>query len=94
VRAGDDGLFATGDTNELLIAGGNAIVAKIASITITGAVRGTADHWRDSFGFGAEEIGALAVGKAKLPLQKGARNDTTPLLLALTGDVRFREVAI
>ena len=94
VRAGDDGIFGTGDTNEKLIAIGNSIIAKIASITIAGAVRGTADNPHDGFGFAAEEFGALSIGNAKLPLQKGARNDTTPLLLGLTGDVRVREAAL
>jgi hypothetical protein len=94
VRAGDDGIFATGDANETLIPGGNAIVAKIASITIAGAAFGTLSDLRDGFGFGAEEIGSMKIGKAKLPLQKGARNDTTPLVAALTGDVRVREVSV
>ncbi len=41
----------------------------------------------------AEEIGKFSVGKAKLPLQPDERNDTTALLVGLTGDVRVREVA-
>ena len=50
VRAGDDGIFATGDANETLIPGGNAIVAKIASITIKGAAFGTVDNLTDGDG--------------------------------------------
>ena len=90
-RTGTDGIFATADDS--LIPGGNAIVAKIASITIAGAAFGTPGNLRDGFGFAAEEIGALSIGKAKFPLVKGARNDLTPLLAGLTGDVRVREVA-
>jgi len=89
--AGIDGLFGTAD--DALIAGGNARVAKIASITIGGAAFGTLGNLRDGFGFAAEEIGALSLGKAKLPLTKGARNDLLPQLAGLTGDLRVREVA-
>jgi hypothetical protein len=93
VTAGDDGIFATGDPNETLIAGGNAIVAKIASITIRGAAFGTLGNLRDGFGFATEQIASLTIGNAQLPLQDGARNDTTALLAGLTGDLRVREVA-
>lgn len=91
VRAGTDGIFATAD--DALIGGGNAIVAKIASITVSGAAFGTNGNLRDGFGFAAEEIGSLKIGKAKVPLQKLARNDTTAQLVGVTGDVRVREVA-
>ncbi len=91
VAAGADGIFATAD--DALIGGGNVIVAKIASITITGAAFGTVGNLRDGFGFVTEEIGGVNIGKAKLPLAKGARNDLAPLLAGLTGDIRVREVA-
>jgi hypothetical protein len=94
VSAGDDAIFATGDANEALIPAGNAVVAKIASITIGGAAFGTSDDLRDGFGFSAEEIGSFKTGKAKLPLQRGAHNDTTALLTGLTGDLRVREVSV
>ena len=90
-HAGSDGIFATAD--DTLVPGGNAIVSKIASITIAGAAFGTSDNLRDGFGFVAEEIGSVSIGKAKLPLAKGARNDLSPLLAGLTGDLRVREVA-
>jgi hypothetical protein len=93
VTAGADGVFASGDLSETLIAGGNAIVAKIASITIGGAVFGTLGDLLDGFGFAAEEIGKLNIGKAIVPLQSGAHNDGTAVLVALTGDVRVREAA-
>ena len=89
-HAGSDGIFSTAD--DAVILGGNAIVSKIASITIAGAAFGTSDNLRDGFGFVAEEIGSVSIGKAKLPLAKGARNDLSPLLAGLTGDLRVREV--
>jgi hypothetical protein len=89
--SGADGLFGTAD--DALIGGGNAIVAKIASITIAGAAFGTTEHLRDGFGFVAQQIGSLKVGKASVPLTGGAGNDLTPQLLGQTGDVRVREVA-
>jgi hypothetical protein len=93
VTAGDDGFFGTADANETVISDNNPITARIASITILGAVRGTLDDPSDGFGFSAEEIGSLNIGKAKVPLQRGVGNDTTPVLLALTGDVLVREIA-
>ena len=91
VHTGPDGSFAT--TDDTLVPGGNAIVSKIASITISGAAFGTSGNLLDGFGFVAEEIGSVSIGKAKLPLAKGARNDLTPVLAGLTGDMRVREVA-
>ncbi len=90
-QAGPDGHFGTAD--DTLIPGGNAIVAKIARLTVGGALLGTPAHLRDAFGLVAEQFGTVSLGKAKLPLQPGARNDTTPLLLTITGDLRLREVA-
>jgi hypothetical protein len=89
--AGADGLFGTAD--DALIAGGNAIVAKIASITIAGAAFGTTENLRDGFGFVAQQLGSVKVGKASVPLTGGAGNDLTPQLLGQTGDIRVREVA-
>ncbi len=93
VSTGYDGIFATGDANETRIPGGHSTVAKIASITILGAAFGTLGNVRDGFGFAAEEIGVVSIGKARLPLLKGAHNDLTPLLAGLTGDLLVREVA-
>jgi hypothetical protein len=89
VKTGADFLFGTDDDVSM---GGGKVIAKIASITIAGAVLGTSDVTDDAFGFVADEIGALSVGKAKVPLVKGAHNDLSPRVLAWTGDVVVREV--
>ncbi|MEQ1858497.1 MAG: integrin alpha [Chthoniobacteraceae bacterium] len=94
VRPGDDGIYATGDANESAPTTGSALVSRIASIVIKGAVLGTAEDVRDGFGFAAQEIGSFTLGKAKLPLTKKPGNDLTPFVLALTGDVRVREGAV
>ena len=90
VRTGTDGIFGTDD--DRLILSLNAIVSKIVSITIAGAAFGTNGNLSDGFGFAAEEIGRVSIGKAKLPLAKGPRNDLSPLLTGLTGDLRICEV--
>jgi hypothetical protein len=91
VRAGADGIFGTSD--DALIAGGNSILSRIASVVIRGAAFGTVDAIRDGFGIVAQQIGSLKTGRATVPLEPGAGNDTTPLLLGVTGDFRVREVA-
>jgi hypothetical protein len=88
--AGADGFF--GNADDALLAGGNEIVAKIASITIKGAVVGTAANPADHFGIVAEELGKLKAGGASLPLSVGPRNDLTGFPLGAADDVRAREV--
>ena len=88
--AGADGFFGNGD--DALIAGGNEVVAKIASITIKGSVFGSgaaADH----FGIVAEELGKLKIGGVLQPLTDGPANDLAGIPLGTTDDVRAREVA-
>jgi hypothetical protein len=80
-----------GDADDQFVGGnsGNAsIVAKIASITIGGQLLGTVGGVADSFGIIAEEVGALTVGKIKIPLT-AAKDDLT---VGFTGDVRVREL--
>lgn len=65
-----------GDDHDFRInAGGNpAIVAKIASITIGGEVRGSPSsvNSSDHFGFVAEQIGSFKIGGTVIPLTAGA----------------------
>lgn len=92
IQSGDDGIFATADDE--LILGGTGVIASIAKITISGAVIGTPGKVTDGFGLSAEEIRGLSIGKAKVPLVAGVRNDPTPLILGVTNDVRVREFEI
>jgi hypothetical protein len=88
--AGTDGFFGS-DGGER-IAGTSPIIAKIASILIKGAVRGT-EAGGDHFGFVAEQVGSFKLGGAKLPLTRGAGNDLAGLPAGTSGDVLVREVA-
>jgi hypothetical protein len=88
--AGADGFFGNGD--DALIAGGNEVIAKIASITIKGAVLGSAAA-ADHFGIVAEELGKLKIGGVLQPLIEGPGNDLAGIPLGTTDDVRAREVA-
>jgi hypothetical protein len=85
--AAGDG-FANGD--DYVIPGSTAIVARIASITIGGAVIGTMTNPNDHFGFTAESIGSFKAGLYTAPLTV-AKDLPIPLAL-LTGDVHIREV--
>ncbi len=89
--AGADGLFGTDD--DALISGGNAIVARIASIIIEGTASGTAAA-DDHFGFVAEQIAAFQAGGTKLALTPGAGNDLAGLPVGSTGDLQVREVGL
>ena len=80
------------DEDDTLIAGGNTVIAKIASITIKGTVAGTA-LGTDHFGLVAQEIGKLTVGDNSVSLTPGPGNDTTPIVLGGTVDVKAREVS-
>jgi hypothetical protein len=79
-----------GDADEIIQANVNTlgIVAKIASIAIGGQIYGTAGGPVDTFGIIAEQIGAITVGKVKLPFTAGKDN----ALVGFTGDVRVREL--
>lgn len=80
-----------GDADDKFVGGnvGNAaIIAKIASVTIGGQLLGTAGGAPDTFGILAEQIGALTIGKVKVPLTT-AKDDFT---LGFTADVRVREL--
>jgi hypothetical protein len=87
--AGSDALFGTDD--DALIARGNPIVAKIASIVIKGTAAGT-DIGSDHFGFVSEEIGAFKSGGTKLTLTPGPSNDLTGIPIASGANLTVREV--
>jgi len=76
-----------GEIDDQAIAGGDPeISSRIASITIKGQLLGTAGG-TDSFGFVAQQIGALKIGKVTYPLTAGV--DILPL--GATGDFNARE---
>lgn len=77
---GDDVLGQNGPAN---------VVSKIASITINGSVKGTADGG-DHFGFVAQQIGSLKIGGVSYALNAGKSNDL--INLGPTGDVKLREL--
>jgi hypothetical protein len=81
-----------GDDDDTLIEGGNAIVAKIASVIIRGTVLGNTDDLGFHYGIVAEEIGELVIGEITQPLTAGPRNDLEGIALSGTDDVRAREV--
>jgi hypothetical protein len=85
--AAGDG-FANGD--DYVIPGGTAIVARIASITIGGAVIGTKTNPNDHFGFTAQQISSFKAGLYAAPLT--SVTDLPVSLALLTGDVSLREV--
>ncbi|MEA3213479.1 MAG: hypothetical protein QOE70_6536 [Chthoniobacter sp.] len=84
---GQDGLFGTGD--DALLAGNGLVVAKIASIIITGGVSGTVASG-DGFGIVAGQIGKLTIGTTPSVLKKGPGNDLIDL--GATHDAFLREV--
>lgn len=95
ISSGNDDILGTAD--DTLIPGhSSSIVSKIASITILGAVSGNVgfDFGFSAYGFVAEEIGSLKLGKSSVPLQKGPRNDAVTRFLGTTSDVRVREVSV
>jgi hypothetical protein len=81
--------------NDELIPGGNATVAKIASIVIHGQVLGTpaATNGLDHFGFVAQQVGSFRVGNTSFDLTPGAGDDLAGLVVGATADVRVREVS-
>ena len=66
-----------GDSNDALIPGfaNDAIIAKIASISINGQVVGIPGSFQ-TFGFVAEQIGSFKVAGTVVPLLSGTSNDT------------------
>lgn len=84
-----DGTFGAG--SDALIADGNDVISKIASVTLRGEVLGSAGNATDGFGIVAQQIGKLKIGTTSVTLNKGASNDP-PTLLGSTDDVRVDEV--
>ncbi|HJZ90439.1 MAG TPA: hypothetical protein VKE40_06170, partial [Gemmataceae bacterium] len=96
-----DGNNGFGNSRDTKIVGSGAtdrpeIVSKIASISIGGLALGTPNsvNAADSFGIEAQQIGALKVGGFAIPLNAGAANDLTGLLVGLTGDLEVLEVGL
>ncbi len=77
--------FQFGDGDDFVIAGGNALVSQIASITVQGQVGGftTGEH----FGFAAQQISKLQIGSVKFPLTSG----TDRFDLGTQGNFSLRE---
>ncbi len=86
VTQGTDNSFGTAD-DALIGGGGNATIAKIASLTIGGQAYGSTDS--RTYGIVAQQIGALKVGKAKAALTSGL----DVLAIGFTGDFTAREIA-
>lgn len=87
VSSGADGMFGTDD--DVLISGGNQIIAKIASVVIKGTVSGGTDH----FGFVAEQIASFSAGGVRLALLAGPSNDLSGLPVGSADTVKVRELA-
>jgi hypothetical protein len=84
--------FGNADDQKAPGADNPAIVSRIASITITGAVSGTDDlvSPNDHFGFVAQEIGSFKAAGTARPLTKNVTDQ--PVQLAT--DVAIREIAL
>jgi hypothetical protein len=91
VTSGPDGFFGTED--DTLISHDDPIVAKIASVLITGYATGNGQPSANHFGFVAEEIGTFRVRLSKLALKPGPSNDLAGLQLYPTDNLTIREVA-
>ena len=94
--AGPDGLFGTVD-DAIQFPHADAIIASIATIRIAGNARGTKGSTTDHFGFVAEEIGEVMIGRKISKLLPGRSNDDDPaasqLAIGATGDFRIMEVS-
>jgi hypothetical protein len=88
--AAGDG-FANGD-DYVISDAADAILARIASITIGGAVIGTQTNPNDHFGFTAQQIGSFRAGLYIAPLTAALVADPVIPLAPLTDDVSLREV--
>lgn len=82
-----DGYFGNAD-DFLLPSGENGIVSRISKIMIGGVILGSQQDF-DSFGFVAEEIGSMQIGKNRLALTVV---EGESILLGRTKDVQVREV--
>jgi hypothetical protein len=82
-----------GDGDDLVFAQANPlVVSQIGSIRIGGTVMGTPGNVSatDSFGFEAQQIGAVTISGVRMALQAGAHNDTR-VPLGATADLFLRE---
>ena len=84
----DGGAPGFGTPGDTIIAGAT-LISRIASISIKGAVIGTAADG-DHFGFTAQQIGSFKAGPFKAALTAGT--DAAIELSPHTGDVAIREV--
>jgi hypothetical protein len=73
--AGPNHLF--GDADDEAIAGGNAVIARIARIQIGISVNGTELIAGDHFGIVAENVGSMRIGSARINLSDGLTFDGT-----------------
>ena len=84
---GDDAGAA--DNNAVITMGNSATISsRIARIVIRGQVLGTPETGGDSFGFVAQEIGALVVNRQSFALSATTLDN---FLVGSSGDVRLRE---
>jgi hypothetical protein len=88
VSSGNDQFLGTND--DALFAGGNAVVAKIASVVIKGQALGSIDPG-GHFAITAESIGSVKVGGTKLSLNPKAKDSL--IAIGATGDFVVNEVA-
>jgi hypothetical protein len=88
VDMGEPG-FGIGDN--LQTGGDNALIARIASITIKGNVTGSLTS-EDHFGFVAQQIDKLQVAGTHVVLRPGPSNDNLPFPSVV--DVRLLEVLL
>jgi hypothetical protein len=81
-----------GDGHDVLQSGGSvALIARIASITIKGDVRGSFPAG-DHFGFVAEQIDKLKIGARTFLLTAGPSSAEDNILVPFTSDVHLHEV--
>jgi hypothetical protein len=94
-QAGADGRFGTADDG--VVSGGGvkndpAIISKIASVVFLNAAAITADAAK--FGISAQQIAAITLGAARIPLHAGPGNDRTPIEIGGATNFRAVELAI
>ncbi len=88
VSSGNDQFLGTAD--DTLFAGGNAVVARIASVVIKGQALGSIDPG-GHFAITAEAIGSVKIGGTKLSLNAKAKDSL--VALGSTGDFVLNEIA-
>ena len=87
----DGGAAGFGTTGDAVINNaGDALIDRIASVTITGFAVGTGSPSPDHFGFTAQQIGAFKARGFTPVLTDGT--DAPIELSPITGDVTLREV--